>query len=68
MIYLNYIQDILDILNNIFKYNINKNILNYNVISRSSYNFCNKYPICFDYYNNLIKQNIKVNVYMIILH
>ena len=58
--YLNYIKDIFDILNDIFKYNNNNNnILNNNNITRSSYNFCNKFPICFDYYNNLIKTKYK---------
>jgi len=57
--YLNYIKDILNILNNIFNYNINNNVINNNIISRSSYNFCNKYPICFDFYNNLIKTKYK---------
>ena len=58
--YLNYIKDILDILNDIFKYNtITNNNNNNNNIVRSSYNFCNKFPICFDYYNNLIKTKYK---------
>jgi hypothetical protein len=56
IIYLDYIKNIFNILNEIFKYN---NVVNSNNILRSSYNFCNKYPICFDYYNNLIKTKYK---------
>ena len=56
MMYFDYIKNIFNILNEIFKYN---NIINNNNILRSSYNFCNKFPICFDYYNNLIKTKYK---------
>ena len=56
MMYFDYIKNIFNILNEIFKYN---NIINSNNILRSSYNFCNKFPICFDYYNNLIKTKYK---------
>ena len=56
LIYFNYIKEIFLLLDNIFNYKI---IINDNNILRSSYNFCNKYPICFDYYNNLIKTKYK---------
>ncbi len=56
IIYLNYMKDVFNILNEIFKYNT---VINSNNILRSSYNFCNKYPICFDYYSNLIKTKYK---------